>query len=216
MEAGDRAGMRYLAHVFSRLVDARARFRSTLTQEQYRGVVVLGWISTLIIAGLTITGVWQFFAHEADPGWFDHIRGSGTRQSTSPSTGAAELHGLFSTAAGALALIGGAWYAYKIIQDVPWIAVLGVAFAIVGSVSGSTIRFNAVRLAGRTYDEAGSGYLQLFTNDVDFVVTDRFDFGPTAIQLLTLLHVMLLPTLAAIAWFSMPQPAPPEGSDTAS
>lgn len=115
-----------------------------------------------MLAGLTITGIWQFFAHESDPAWFDHIVGSSTRQRASTSSGVGALHGTFSTAAGALALLGGAWFAYKIIFDVSWVAVFAV-------------------------------------------VTDKWDLGTTAIWVLTLSHVLALPVLPAIAWFSLPR-----------
>jgi len=73
-----------------------------------------------------------------------------------------------------------------------------------GSIAGGTIRFNAIQLAGRSYADADTGYLQLFTNDVDFVVTDKWDRGATAVRVLTVTHLLVLPVLLAVAWFSMP------------
>jgi hypothetical protein len=65
-----------------------ATFRSTLTVKQQRIVRLLGLLSMIVLAGVTITGVWQFFAHESNAAWFDDVPGSGARQQARDSTGA--------------------------------------------------------------------------------------------------------------------------------
>lgn len=197
--------MRYGAAMYARLAVARATFRSTLTAEQQRGVKILGWVVVIVLAGLTITGIWQFFAHESDPAWFGHVAGSSARRPASPSSGVGGLHGTFSTASGIVALLGGGWFAYKVIFDVPWIAVLAVGIVIFGSLTGSTMRFNAVKLEGQPYADAGPGYVQVYGTDIVHVVTDKWDLGPIAIRLLTMSHVVALPALLAIAWVSLPR-----------
>lgn len=106
--------------MFDRMYRVLTTFRSTLTVEQQRIVRVLGVLAFVILAGLTITGVWQFFAHESDPTWFDHVPGRGSRQQTSTSTGAA-VHAFFSLFGGIVALAGGGWCAYKVTFSVPWL-----------------------------------------------------------------------------------------------
>jgi hypothetical protein len=204
MPSRSRAGFAvtgYGAAMPSRLERLRAEYRSTLTSGQQRGVSVLAWLSIVILVGLTTTGVWQFFAHESDPSWFDHTPGSSVRQRTAPSEGAAELHGLFGSAGGVLAMFGGAWFAYKVLFDVPRLAVLAFGLALVGLVTGSLIRFNAIKLEGRQYEDAGRGYGQLFVSDVDYVVTDKWDLGAMAIRLFTVAHIATVPILLAAAWF---------------
>jgi hypothetical protein len=184
----------------SRLARVRAEFRSTLSPGQQRGVRVLAWTSLVILVGLAVTGVYQFITHESEPSWFDHVVGSTVRQQSLPSEGGAELHGLFGTAAGIVALIGGAWFAYKVAFDIPRLAVLAFGLAVIGLVTGSLIRFNAVKLRGREYEDARRGYGQIFTDDVELVVTDKWDFGSTAIRLLTVSHIITVPILLAAAW----------------
>lgn len=181
----------------------RSAIRSTLTAEQQRGVKVLGWASMVVMVGLTTTGLWQFFTHESDPSWFDQILGSSVRQRAAPSDGIAELHSIFGTAAGVVALFGGAWFAYKVAYEVPKLVIAAFGLIVVGLITGSMIRFNAIKVRGREYDEAGRGYPQLFLDDIDYVVTDKWDLGSTAIRLLTITHVATLPILGVAAWYTM-------------
>jgi hypothetical protein len=191
--------------VLGRFGGVRARFRSTLTSEQQRGVSVLAGVSIVILAGLVSTGLWQFFTHESDPSWFDHVAGSSSRQQAAPSEGIADVHGVFATAGGVVALLGGAWFAYKVAFNIPWIALLAIVLTVLGSVTGSWIRFNAVKLQGRSYEDAGRGYVQIFVDDVEYVVTDNWDLGSTAILFLTVSHVLALPFLLTVAWLSVPR-----------
>ncbi|MGI9596064.1 MAG: hypothetical protein ACR2QK_07890, partial [Acidimicrobiales bacterium] len=102
-----------------------------------------------------------------------------------------------------VALIGGAWFAYKVAFGIPPYAVLALVLALVGIVTGSLIRFNVVKLAGRPLDDAGRGYGQLFSNDVEYVVTGNSELGSTAIRLLTIAHIMIVPILVVAAWFAI-------------
>lgn len=74
-----------------------------------------------------------------------------------------------------------------------------------GSFTGSLIRFNAIKLPGQSYQDAGAGYSQLFLGDVDFVVTDRSDLGATAIRVMTLSHVITVPILLFAVWAYLPR-----------
>lgn len=187
----------------SRTSQVRHRFRSHLDARQQRGVRILGWASIICLAGVTGTGVWQFLAHESNPSWFGYVPGLGVRQQTQPSEGVAELHGIFGGAMAVIALVGGAWFAFRVLFDVPRLAVIGLVVSVVGLVTGSVIRFNAVRLSGRSYEQAGSGYAQLFLDDVEFVVTDRWDLGALAIRSWTVAHVLTVPVVVLVAWFEI-------------
>lgn len=103
--------------------------RPALDARQQRGVSVLAGVSIVILAGLVSTGLWQFFTHESDPSWFDHVAGSSSRQQAAPSEGIADLHGVFATAGGVVALLGGAWFAYRDAFNIPWIALLAIVLA---------------------------------------------------------------------------------------
>ena len=203
-----RSGPGYRAAVGSRATQVRQRFQSHLDSRQQRGVRILGWVSIICLAGLTGTGLWQLLAHESNPSWFGHVPGMGVRQQTQPSDGVADLHGIFGAAAAVIALVGGGWFAFRVLFDVPRLAVIGLVVSVVGLVTGSVIRFNAVKLSGRTYEEAGSGYAQLFLNDVEFVVTDRWDLGALAIRSWTVAHVLTVPVLLLAAWFEITRSAP--------
>ena len=74
----------------SRLSAARHRFRTTLTREQQRGIRVLAWASVISVVGVSLTGMWQFFAHEDDSAWYGYVAGSGARFGSSPSQGVAD------------------------------------------------------------------------------------------------------------------------------
>ena len=191
--------------MFDRMYRVLATFRSTLTVEQQRIVRTLGVLSIIMLTGLTITGVWQFFAHEPNPAWFDYVPGSGARQQATTSTGVAATHSLVSTFGGIVALAGGGWYAYKVSFSVPWLWLLALGLALFGSFTGSLIRFNAIKLPNKTYEEAGTGYPQLFLGDVEFVVTDRWDLGSTAIRLMTLSHIITVPILLFAVWACLPR-----------
>ncbi|MDJ0767181.1 MAG: hypothetical protein QNJ12_00250 [Ilumatobacter sp.] len=188
----------------SRLEEARRRFRSNLTERQQRGVRVLTWASIVCLVGVSVTGAWQFVTHESDPGWYGYEPGSDVRVAASPSEGVAELHGLFAAGVAVVALVGGAWFAYRVLYDIPWPAVVALLGALAGLITGSVIRFNLVKLQDREYDDAGRGYAQLFGGDVEFVVTDRWELGPMAIRLWTIGHVLTLPILLAVIWFGLP------------
>lgn len=179
------------------------RLRSRLDARQQRGVKLLGWASLVSLGGVTITGLWQFFAHSSDDSWFSFVPGKSTRPQPQPSQGVAELHSIFGAASAVVALVGGAWFAYKVLFDVPRFAVVSLTVCVFGLISGSVIRFNAVKLQGRPYEDAGRGYGQLFFNDVEFVVTDRFDLGPLAIGLWTMSHVLTVPVLLTAAWLGI-------------
>ena len=189
----------------SRLAETRRRFHSWISPAQRRGVRILAWVSLISLAGVSLTGIWQFFFHEDDSGWYGYQRGSGARLGSAPSDGVAEWHGIFGAAVAVTALLGSAWFAYRILYDVPWHGVVAILIAVVGLVRGSVMRLNIVKLEGREYDEAGDGYLQIFGSDLEFVVTSRFELGATAIRLWTIAHVLTVPILLAAIWLGLPR-----------
>ncbi len=189
--------------MLTRLKAEVAWFGRTVSPAERRFAGWLGWASVLVMVGLTLTGAWQFFRHEPDPDWFSYTTEGGLTGASKPSTGGAELHALFGDAAFVLALFGGAWFAYKIVFRVPKFAALAALVALAANITGSVIRFNAVKINGRTLEQADDGYLQIFTGDVDFVVNGRQELGPTAIRLFTFGHIATVPVLLIAGWFML-------------
>lgn len=87
------------------LTEVRHRFRSWLTPSQQRGVRVLAWASVVSLVGVSVTGLWQFFGHRSDPGWYGYEAGGDAALPPSSSGGVAELHSLFSASVAIIALV---------------------------------------------------------------------------------------------------------------
>ena len=189
----------------SRWEATRHRYRRWLKPAERRGVRILALASVVCLVGMTVTGIWQFFAHAPDPAWFGYEADASGLPPSSPSEGMAEVHSVFGTVTAAVALIGGAWLVYKVLFAVPWQAVAVLAISVFGLVSGSVMRFRAVKLDGRSFAEADEGYPQIFGADLEFVVNARMELGPTAIRLWTVSHVLTIPVLLAVIWFALPR-----------
>ncbi len=187
----------------SRLATVRHRYRRWLNVEQRRGVRVLAWVSVVCLVGVSVTGIWQFFAHEPDPAWF--LYRPGFQPPSAPSTGMAELHSMFAMATASVALLGGGWLVYKVLYAVPWPVMAALGSAVFGLISGSVIRYNAVKLTGRDLAEAERGYTQIFGGDLEYVVTSRFELGAAAIRVWTVAHLLTVPVLLAVIWFGLPR-----------
>jgi len=190
----------------SGLSGLRHRFHSWLTPSQQRGVRILAWASIVSLSGVALTGLWQFFAHRSDPDWYGYEPASEVFISSSFSEGMAALHGLFGASVAVILLVGGGWFAYKVLYDIPWPAVIALVVAMIGLATGSVIRFNLVKLRGREFREAGRGYVQIFGSDLEFVVTGRFELAPLAIRLWTIAHVLTLPILVGVIWLGLTRP----------
>lgn len=160
-------------------------------------------LSIIVLVGVSVTGVWQFFAHESDPNWYAYTPGSGFTVDRAPSTGMAVAHGFFGDASIILALAGSGWFAFRIAHSVPRAAVVAFSCAVVGAGTGGLIRYNILKLGGQTFEEASPGYWQLFTTDLEYAVTDGGSTGATAFRLLTLVHIITVPILVAFGWGSI-------------
>ncbi len=156
-----------------------------------------------MIVGVSVSGVWQFFAHKPDPNWFDYVPGSSFNAQQAPATAMAQIHDLFATGSGIVALVGSAWFAYRIAHGVPIATIVAVIGTLSAALTGALLRFNLVKLEGRSFEEVGAGYAQLFSNDVEYVVTDTVEFGPAAFTLLTVAHVATIPILVGFGWWSI-------------
>ena len=89
-----------------------------------------------------------------------------------------------------------------------FICAVALAVTVFGLVSGSVIRFRAVKLEGKSFAEAETGYPQIFGAfgaDLEFVVTSRFEMGATTIRLWTAAHILTIPVLLAVIWFALPR-----------
>ena len=164
---------------------------------------LLANLSLVITIGLLVTGIGTFFAHAPDPNWFNYVEGQGVQPFGAPSEGWAEWHGLFADAAFALVLFGSAWFVYKVSFQVIRFTVLALVLILFGHVSGSIIRYNVVKLQGKTLKEAGDGYWQLFAGDLEFIVTARFEIGAVASQLWVAAHVVALPVVVGAALLAL-------------
>lgn len=142
------------------------------------------------LVGVTLTGVAVFFTHESDPNWFRYGRGAGVEPASQPSTGWAAAHSLFADTLGVVVLIGSAWFIARVSFVVFRFAVVLFVVVLFAHVSGSVIRFNAVQLEGRTLEEAERGYLQVFSGDLEYLVTSRFELGPVAASVWTVAHLL--------------------------
>lgn len=176
---------------------------SQLSHGERIGVHVFGWLSVALVIGLTITGLWQFFTLEPEPSWFRYQPDSSVRRAAVPSHGVAAAHGTFADIAAVLALLATAWFAYKILFLIPKLGLFAFVLAVSAHITGALIRFNAVKLEGKDLNEASSGYGQLFSGDLEWVATDRYDFSPFAIRAYVLLHVLTIPVLVGAAGLTL-------------
>ena len=167
-------------------------------------MIALAGASAVCLTVMTVTGIWLFFTHAPDPASNRYIRGARLGPAP-PAEGIAELHAVVGAASGAIAMIGGAWLVYKVLFAVPWQVVAVFAITVFGLVSGSVMRFRIVKLEGRTFAEADTGYAQIFSPDLEYVVNSRVELGATAIRLWSLGHILTVPILLAVIWFALPR-----------
>lgn len=155
------------------------------------------------LAGVSITGLAVFFTHESDPNWYGYLRGTGVQPRSAPSDGWAEAHALFADLLGITALIGGAWFVARIAYT--GLRFVGVSLVLVLSalVTGSMIRFNVVKLEAKAFEEAGPGYLQVFSPKFEYLVNSRFELGAVAAPLLVLAHVLAIVVVVVGGWYAL-------------
>ena len=182
----------------TRLDKYRHIARATFAQHQ-RGVAILGTLAVVALAGVTLTGIWLFFAHAPDPGYTGYQPGAGTRLDEEPQTVVSQLHDVFATVAGVIALTGTAWFAYRVSHRIPTLGVVGFAVVVFGSLLGGAVRFNIVEFEDQPLSAADSGYVQVFSRDLEYAVTAVGQVGPQLFQLIVLSHVATVPLLVAYA-----------------
>lgn len=182
--------------------ELRKRFRSVVPRKK-AGAEILGLLSIFMLVGVTITGIWQFFAHEPNPDWFAYVPDTGFTAEAVPSTGMARIHGFFADGSVIVAMAGGGWFAYNIAHTIPKTAVVAFVTTVIGVFSGSLIRYNVVKIDGLRHEDATDGYWQLFVKPVEYVVTGRTEFGANGFRLLTVIHVATIPILVGFAWVAI-------------
>lgn len=184
--------------------------------EHLRAVEVLGLVSIVLLIGLTATGLWEFFFRESAPAWYSYGPEFGGSVQVGPSpAGISELHGFLSAAAGVTALIGGAWFSYRVLNRLPAAVVVTLCCVTLAAFSGGELRFNLIRQTGVPVDEISAGYTQLFTSDIDYLVTDRGQWGGASnrfgdepgslgvFRIMLLTHILTVPILVGFAWMSI-------------
>lgn len=168
-----------------------------------RGLDIFGIASVTMLFGVTLTGIWQFFAHEPNPEWFEYTPNSGFSVDPEPSTGIAQLHDLFALGCGVVALVGAAWFAYRIAHRLPLAAIVAFTCIVFALLTESLVRFNVIQIEGLRFDQVGPGYAQVFTENVEYVVTDVGQSGPWPFRLLVLAHIATIPILVGFSWWSI-------------
>ena len=168
-----------------------------------RGLDIFGILSIIMLVGVSLTGVWQFFAHESNPDWFAYVPDTGFSASQQPSTGVAQVHDLFGLGSGIVALAGTGWFAYRIAHRVPIASLVAFICIVFAALTETLVRFNVIQVSGLAFEAVGPGYTQLFTSDIDYVVTDVGQTGATSFRLLVAAHVATIPILVGFAWWSI-------------
>lgn len=184
------------------IVHARMVFERQLDDGQRRLVRIVLVIGAVLLAMLAVTGVWQFFLHEPDPEWIDIGRDEAGIPPELEEGGSAGFHGLWSTLTGVLIVVGGGIFALRVAHRVP--RALWMSFLVVlgGAITGQLIRFVAIEPnEGPRSDEAG--YVQVFSNGNEYILTDDRAYSPTTFALLVLLHVAMLPLLGLTLWYGL-------------
>ena len=192
-----------LIQILPRAVEAIVH--STLDPTQQRGVRSLAHLSLVLTLGLFATGIGTFLTHRPDPNWYNYVEGQGVQPFGVPSEGWAAWHGLFADAAFMLVLFGSAWFVYKVSFYVVRFAAAALVVVLFGHVTGSIIRFNVVKLQGKEFEDAGSGYWQLLSGELEYIVTARFEMTAAVTQLWVIAHVLTLPVLVLGALVSLRQ-----------
>ena len=168
-----------------------------------RGLDVFGLLSITMLVGVSLSGLWQFFAHESDPDWFDYVPDSGFSVNQAPATGMAQVHGLFGLGSGIVALLGSAWFAYRIAHRVPLASLVAFGCILFASLTETLVRFNVLQIPGLALDQVGPGYVQVFTSDLEYVVTDVGQTGAWPFRSIVLSHIATIPVLVGFAWWSI-------------
>lgn len=184
--------------------------------EHLRAVEVLGLVSIVLLIGLTATGLWEFFFRESAPAWYSYgPEFGGSVQAGPASAGVSGLHGFLSDAAGVTALLGGTWFSYRVLNRLPAAIVVTVCCVTFAAFGGGALRFNLIRQTGVPIEEISAGYTQLFTSDIDFLVTDRGQWGGASnsfgdspgslgmFRIMLLTHMLTVPILVGFAWMSI-------------
>lgn len=168
-----------------------------------RGLDIFGILSIAMLTGVTVSGTWQFFNHESNPDWYDYVPDTAFSVNQQPATGMAQVHGLFGLGSGIVALVGSAWFAYRIAHRVPLAILVAFGCIVFAALTEALVRFNVIKLEGKTLDQASSGYTQLFTGDVEYVVTDVGQSGVVPFAITLVAHIATIPILVGFSWWSI-------------
>ena len=167
-----------------------------------RGLDIFAALAITMLVGLTLTGIWQFFFHESNPDWYGYVPDSGFSVTQQPPTGVAQAHGLFGLGAGIVALIGTAWFAYRIAHRVPMASLIAFGLIVFATFTEAIVRFNLIKIEGQSFEQAGPGYLQLLTNDIEYVVTDAGQTSAAPFVLVVGAHIATVPLLVGVVWWA--------------
>lgn len=173
-----------------------------LTTRQIVAVGRVGRVAGVVLGLVVLTGVAQFlFRPGTRPVTEQQARGIGEE----PATALESIHHVLGAVAVVVVVLGGIWLTHVLDRRDRLVVIVAV---VVGLTywRGNWVAYDFAQLGGEP--GTGRGYLQFFTDDVDWVKTDAgFDAGGFqsgwGYRLNVLLHVLSAPALLGYVWFSI-------------
>lgn len=128
------------------------------------------------------------------------------------SEGSAGWHGLTATFTGVLIVVGGGVFALRVAHRMPRALWMSLLVIVAGVITGRLINFNANEPKdGPRTDERG--YLQTLAGGNEYILTESRSFSPTTFVVLVLVHLAMLPILAAVGWYGLRRLRRPDPDD---
>ncbi len=173
-----------------------------LTTSQIQAVTQVGRVATIVLTLLVATGLAQFlFRPGTRPVSEQQARGIGEQ----PATLLEGLHHLIGAVAVIVVVLGGIWLTYKLDRRDRMVVIVAVAVCFT-YWRGNWVAYDFAQLDGEP--GTGRGYLQFFTNRIDWVKTDA-GFDARGFQsgwryrINVALHVLSAPALVGYVWFGI-------------
>lgn len=171
-----------------------------LTGRQRTTVRRLGRFSGVVLAGVIVTGLWELVARPATTGeWIKN--GEPPLPTIEPPTAIAWFHWMFGGLAFMTAFFGGAWLWFRLGRVPRAVAVSAVLIAV-SFLGGAWVAYEYAQFAGQD-PGTDPGYLQFFTNSIEWVSTNAGVKSETEFRIALVLHVVATPVLLMYSWFGI-------------
>ncbi len=152
------------------------------------------------MTGVVVTGVWELFARPGTDGsWIEN--GEAPIPTIEPPTTIAWLHWMFGGMAFVTALFGTAWLWFRSGRLLQGVGITACLVAV-SFLSGAWVAYEFAQFTGQE-PGTSAGYLQFFTNSIEWVSTNAGVKGETTFRAALVLHVIATPTLLAFMWFGI-------------